>query len=74
MVGFYFITLINDFYRRVWYHILKHKNDTFEKYKKWDTLVGNQLGTKLHVLRTGIDREFILVPFNKFCKKHWPRV
>lgn len=45
-------SIIDDLSRRVWVNILKHKIDTYEKSKERHTFIGNQLGTKVNVLRT----------------------
>ena len=37
--------------------------------REWHTLIGNQLGTKLKVLRTDNDLEFVSEQFNEFCRK-----
>ena len=60
------MSIIDDYSRRVWVYILKNKSDAFEKFKEWHTLVENQIGTKLKVLRTDNDLEFILEQFNEF--------
>ncbi len=61
--------MVDDFSRRVWVHILKNKSDTFEKFKEWHTLIGNQVGTKLKILRTNNGLEFLSEQFDKFCRK-----
>jgi len=30
----YFLSIIDDFFRKVWIYILKHKNEAFEKFKE----------------------------------------
>jgi len=63
------MSIIDDYSRRVWVYILKNKRDAFEKFKEWHTLVENQIGTKLKVLRTDNDLEFVSEQFNEFCMK-----
>jgi len=48
---------------------MKNKSDAFEKFKEWHTLVENQIGTKLKVLRTDNGLEFVSEHFNEFCRK-----
>lgn len=67
--GSYFLTIIDDFSRKVWIHILKNKNDTFQKFREWHTLIENQKGYKLKVLRTDNGLEFVSEQFNEFCRK-----
>ena len=64
--GSYFMYIYS---RRVWVYILKNKSHAFEKFKEWHTLVENQIGTKLKVLRTDNGLEFVSEQFNEFCRK-----
>jgi len=48
---------------------LKNKLEAFQKFIEWHTLIGNQLGTKLKVLRTDNGLEFVSEQFNEFCRK-----
>lgn len=64
----YFLTIIDDYSRRVWLYVLKNKNDTFEKFKDWHTQIETQLGTKLKCLRADNGLEFVSEQFNKFCR------
>jgi len=50
-------------------YVLKNKSESFQKFREWHTLIGNQLGTKLKVLRTDNGFEFVLEQFNEFCRK-----
>jgi len=63
------MSIIDDYSRRVWVYIVKNKSDTFEKFKECHTLVENQIGTKLKVLRTDNGLEFVSEHFNEFCRK-----
>ncbi|GJT14077.1 retrotransposon protein, putative, ty1-copia subclass [Tanacetum coccineum] len=38
----YFLSIIDDYLRRVWVHFLRHKNKAFSKFKEWKLLVENQ--------------------------------
>ncbi|GJU83564.1 retrovirus-related pol polyprotein from transposon TNT 1-94 [Tanacetum coccineum] len=48
----YFLSIVNDYLRRVWVHFLRHKNEAFSKFKEWKQLVENQTSRKLKKLRT----------------------
>lgn len=48
----------------------KNKNETFEKFNKFYTLIVNKLETKMNVLRTNNTLEFVSEKFNVFCWKH----
>lgn len=43
----YFLITIVDFSRTTWAHILKHKVDTFEKFKEFHIPIRNQLRAKM---------------------------
>lgn len=43
----YFLSIIDDYSRRVWVYILKSKDQVFEKFIKWKNLVENQCGKKV---------------------------
>ncbi|WVZ02051.1 hypothetical protein V8G54_022857 [Vigna mungo] len=65
--GAYFLSIIDDFSRRVWIYVLKNKSETFQKFKEWHTQIENQLGCRLKCLRTDNGLEFISEEFNGFC-------
>ncbi|KAK9065390.1 hypothetical protein SSX86_016773 [Deinandra increscens subsp. villosa] len=66
----YFLSLIDDYSRRVWVFMLKHKNEAFARFKEWRILVENQTERKIKKLRTDNGLEFCNSEFNDFCKKH----
>ena len=43
----YMMTIIHDFFRKVWVYYLRHKNEAFPTFKKWKTLVEVQTGKKV---------------------------
>ncbi|KAL0359383.1 UNVERIFIED_CONTAM: Retrovirus-related Pol polyprotein from transposon TNT 1-94 [Sesamum angustifolium] len=54
----YFLSIIDNFSRKVFVFLMKHKSDVFENFRKWKILVENQTGKKLKVLRTDNGLEF----------------
>lgn len=66
----YFLSIIDDYSKRVWVYILKSKDEAFEKFKEWKSLVENQSEKKVKKLRTDNGLEFCSGWFNKFCKDH----
>ena len=66
----YFLSLINDFSRKVWVFLLQSKGQTFSKFLEWKTLVENQTDVKAKVLKTDNGLEFHNVEFDEFCKNH----
>ncbi|KAH9779137.1 Integrase catalytic domain-containing protein [Citrus sinensis] len=63
----YFLSIIDDYSRRVWVYVLKHKDQVFSKFKEWKTLVENQTGKKVKKLRTYNGLEFCNQQFNSYC-------
>ncbi|KAH9687012.1 hypothetical protein KPL70_014605 [Citrus sinensis] len=51
----------------VWVYVLKHKDQVFNKFKEWKTLVENQTGKKVKKLRTDNGLEFWNQQFNSYC-------
>nr|GFB83833.1 retrotransposon protein, putative, Ty1-copia subclass [Tanacetum cinerariifolium] len=48
----YFLSIVNDYSRRVWIYILRFKHEAFEKFKEWKQLVENQTRKTVKKLRT----------------------
>ncbi|KAH9744862.1 hypothetical protein KPL70_003863 [Citrus sinensis] len=68
--GRYFMSLIDDYSRKVWIYILKTKDQALEKFKVWKSLVENQSGFKLKCLRTDNGLEFCSKVFEEYCQKY----
>jgi len=54
----YYVTFIDDFSRKIWVYFLKQKFEVFQKFKKWKTMVENQTGRKVKVLRSDNEGEY----------------
>ncbi|GAB2275344.1 hypothetical protein Dimus_039125 [Dionaea muscipula] len=63
----FFLSIIDDYSRKVWVILLKSKDETFEKFKDWKVMVENQSGNKIKILRTDNGLEFCNTLFDKFC-------
>lgn len=63
----YFLSIVDDYSRKVWLHFLKNKGKTVEKFKKWLTLVQNKIGKKVKTIRTNRGLEFVNQQFNELC-------
>ena len=48
----YFVTFVDDFFRRVWVYTMKSKDEVFETFLVWKKMVENQIGRKIKVLRS----------------------
>ncbi|KAH9649108.1 Integrase catalytic domain-containing protein [Citrus sinensis] len=66
----YFLSLIDDYSRRVWVYVLNHKDQVFGKFREWKSLVENQTGLKVKKLITDNGLEFCNHEFDSFCTDH----
>ncbi|KAH9684681.1 DNA (cytosine-5)-methyltransferase [Citrus sinensis] len=64
----YFVFFIDDFSRKVWIYVLKHKNEALGKFKEWITLIENQTEKKITRLRSDNGLEYCSKEFEDFCK------
>ena len=48
----YFLSLIDDYSRKVWVYLLKYKDETFNAFKTWKNLIENQYNKRVKILRT----------------------
>ena len=48
----YFLSVIDDFSRKVWCFLKRHKSEVFEKLKTWKILIETQTGKKIKAIRT----------------------
>ncbi|KAH9764272.1 hypothetical protein KPL70_001465 [Citrus sinensis] len=64
----YFVSFIDDYSRKVWIYVLKHKSEVLGKFKEWDTLIENQTGKKIKRLRTDNGLEYCSKEFEDFYK------
>lgn len=53
------MTFINDFSRKVWVCILKHKHKAFAKFKEWLSEMENKKDKKLKHLKTHDGLEYL---------------
>ncbi|CAH9052299.1 unnamed protein product [Cuscuta europaea] len=63
----YFLSLIDDFSRKVWVYLLEHKSDVCEKFKAWKLLVENHTGQNVKTLRTDNGLEFCNQELDQLC-------
>ncbi|GJT58860.1 retrovirus-related pol polyprotein from transposon TNT 1-94 [Tanacetum coccineum] len=54
----YFLSIVDDYSKRVWVYILRFKHKAFRKFKEWKQLVENQTGRTVKKLRTDNGLEF----------------
>jgi len=65
----YFLSLIDDFSRKVWVYFLKYKNEVVKVFEEWKFLVETQTRRKVKKLRTDNELEFYDERFKTLCKK-----
>ena len=66
--GNYFLTFIDDASRYTWVYILKNKDEVFEKFKMWKSMVENQYEKKVKILRSDNGGEYTSNVFEKFLQ------
>eukprot|EP00253_Pinus_taeda_P023845 PITA_23845 len=66
----YFILILDDFSRMCWIGLQKHKDEAFEKFKAFKTLVENDSDHKIKCLRSDRGGEFTSNEFFDFCEEH----
>ena len=65
----YFITFIDDFTRFGHVYLISHRYEALDCFKRYSTLVENQLNTKIKSLRTDRGREYLSNLFKAYCAK-----
>ncbi|KAL2237883.1 UNVERIFIED_CONTAM: Retrovirus-related Pol polyprotein from transposon TNT 1-94 [Sesamum indicum] len=65
----YSLSIIDNFSRKVFVFLMKHKSEVFDKFEKWKIFVENQTGKKLKSLRTDNGLEFCNQHFSEMCDK-----
>ena len=66
----YFLTSINDKSHYIIVYLLKHKFETFDKFKIYKNLVENQISKKIIILCFDNGGEYKSKKFNLFCQTH----
>ena len=62
----YFLSIIDDFSRRVWVYLLKSKDKKISKFKNWKVLMENQMSMRVKCLRTDNGLEFCNANFDNY--------
>ena len=64
----YFLSIVDDYSRKIWLYIMKEKPDAFDKFREWCKEVEVEKGSSLKFLRTDNGLEFLSHQFEDFCK------
>ncbi|KAL1194887.1 Retrovirus-related Pol polyprotein from transposon TNT 1-94 [Cardamine amara subsp. amara] len=65
----YFITFTDDFSRYGYVYLMKHKSESFEKFKEFQNEVQNQLGKTIKVLRSDRGGEYLSQAFSDHLRE-----
>ncbi|KAK2421692.1 secreted RxLR effector protein [Trifolium repens] len=65
----YFITFTDDFSRYGYVYLMKHKSESFEKFKEFKNEVQNQLGKNIKTLRSDRGGEYLSQEFNDHLRE-----
>jgi transposase InsO family protein len=65
----YFVTFIDDHFRKVWIYILKRKVDVFKAFKQFRALVEKSTDMSIKCSRTNNGSEFTSKEFENYCKE-----
>ncbi|KAD7117932.1 hypothetical protein E3N88_05200 [Mikania micrantha] len=66
----YFVSFIDDYSRYAYVYLMKHKHETFEKFKEFQNEVENQLGKTIKALRSDRGGEYLSLEFINHLKEH----
>ena len=66
---YYFITFTDDFCRYGYVYLLKHKSDSFEKFKEFKAEVEKQRGGNIKTLRSDQGGEYLSLEFKNYLKE-----
>ena len=65
----YFITFTDDFSRYGYVYLMKHKSESFEKFKEFKNEVQNQLGKNIKTLRSDRGGEYLSLELDDHLKE-----
>jgi hypothetical protein len=66
----YFLTFINDFFRKTFFHTMKSKFSVFDKLKFFKFSVENQTRKNIKAIKCDGGGEYNSKNFNAFCKEN----
>ena len=65
----YYASFIDAYSRKTWIYFLKKKDEVFEIFKEFKSLVENLFEKKIKILRSDNGGDFTSNDFNDFCKE-----
>ncbi|KZV22848.1 hypothetical protein F511_19440 [Dorcoceras hygrometricum] len=66
----YFITFTDDYSRYGYLYLMKHKSESFERFKEFKAEVENQLGKSIKALRSDRGGEYLSAEFQHYLKEN----
>jgi transposase InsO family protein len=63
----YFLTFIDDYSRKAWFYFVKHKYETFDKFKEFKALVEKQSGLSIKILGSDRGGKYKSNDFLEYC-------
>ena len=66
----YFSTFIDDYSRYTYVYLMKCKDEVFNKFKVYKSIVENQKEKKIKILRSDRGGEYFPTIFSSFCEEH----
>ena len=64
-----YVLFIDDHSRKSWIYFLKVRSETFDRFKEFKTLIENQTGRHIHILRSDNGGEYESNEFDYFCRE-----
>ena len=64
----YYVSFIDDFYRKTWIYFMKNKDEVFNKFKEFKALIENHTDKKIKTFQLDNGREFTSNEFKELCK------
>ena len=65
----YYLTFTDDYSRYGYVYLIKHKSETFERFKEFKQEVKNQLGRNIKMLRSNRGSEYLSSEFLDYLKE-----
>ena len=64
----YYVSFIDDFFRKTWIYFLKKKDEVFNEFKEFKDLIENHTKKKIKTFRSDNGGEFTSNEFNELYK------
>ena len=65
----YYVSFIDDFSRKTWIYFMKNKDEVFNKFKDFNSLIENHTENKIKTFRSDNGIEFTSNEFKDLCKE-----